>query len=144
MKRDRLIVLGGGESGVGTAILGKKQGFEVFVSDYGTIKDKYKEVLTHFELEWEENGHSVSRLLDADLVMKSPGIPDTAPIVQQLVGKGIAVISEIEFAARYTTAQLIGITGSNGKTTTTMLAGYILDQAGIRPGVAGNIGESFA
>jgi UDP-N-acetylmuramoylalanine--D-glutamate ligase len=140
----RLVVLGGGESGVGTAILGLKEGYEVFVSDKGEIKEKYKNVLEHFGINWEEGSHSEEKVLSADLVMKSPGIPDSVPLVRQLVANGIPVISEIEFAARYTKAVIIGITGSNGKTTTTMLTYHILKQAGYHVGMAGNIGDSFA
>jgi len=140
----RLVILGGGESGVGTAILGQKKGFEVFVSDKGEIKEKYKNVLEHFGIDWEEGSHSETKVLSADLVMKSPGIPDSVPLVRQLVANGIPVISEIEFAARYTKAVIIGITGSNGKTTTTMLTYHILKQAGYNVGMAGNIGDSFA
>lgn len=139
-----LVVLGGGESGVGTAILALKKGYEVFVSDKGKIKQKYKDVLNHFEIDWEEENHSEDRILKADLVMKSPGIPDTVPLVQQLEKQGVAVLSEIEFAAKYTDAKIIGITGSNGKTTTTMLAHHILSSAGLSVGMAGNIGDSFA
>ncbi|NKI30404.1 UDP-N-acetylmuramoyl-L-alanine--D-glutamate ligase [Croceivirga thetidis] len=140
----RLVVLGAGESGVGTAILGKKEGFEVFVSDKGEIKKEYKEVLEHIEIEWEEKQHSEARILNADLVMKSPGIPDTVPLVLQLVAMGIPVISEIEFATRYTKAEIIGITGSNGKTTTTMLTHHLVKNGGSHVGMAGNIGDSFA
>lgn len=138
-----LVVLGGGESGVGTAILGKQKGYKVFVSDKGTIKDKYKDVLNHFEIEWEENQHSENRIFDADVVMKSPGIPDKVPLVLKLVNQNIPVISEIEFAAKYTDAILIGITGSNGKTTTTSLVHHVLQEQ-LHVGVAGNIGDSFA
>jgi UDP-N-acetylmuramoylalanine--D-glutamate ligase len=141
---ERLVILGGGESGVGTAILGKQKGFDVFVSDKGKIKEKYKDVLTHFGLDWEEGGHTESKVLNADLVMKSPGIPDKAELVQKLIQKGVPVISEIEFASRFTEAKIIGITGSNGKTTTTMLTYHILKQAGYNVGMAGNIGDSFA
>ncbi|WP_249356252.1 UDP-N-acetylmuramoyl-L-alanine--D-glutamate ligase [Maribacter sp. ACAM166] len=139
-----LVVLGGGESGVGTAILGLKKGYEVFVSDKGRIKEKYKNVLEHFGIDWEEETHSEDRILKADLVMKSPGIPDTMPLVKQLVEKGIPVVSEIEFASTYTDAKIIGITGSNGKTTTTMLTNHILATAGLKVGMAGNIGDSYA
>ena len=139
-----LVVLGGGESGVGTAILALKKGYDVFVSDKGKIKEKYKNVLEHFEIDWEEEQHSEDRILKADLVMKSPGIPDRVPLVKQLVGKGIPVISEIEFASKYTDAKIIGITGSNGKTTTTMLTNHILANAGLHVGMAGNIGDSYA
>lgn len=140
----RLVVLGGGESGVGTAILGKKKGYEVFVSDKGKIKDKYKKVLEHFEIDWEDEIHTESKILNANVVMKSPGIPDTVPLVVQLMEKGIPVISEIEFASKYTDATIIGITGSNGKTTTTMLVNHIFEQGGLHVGMAGNIGDSYA
>ncbi|WP_418500965.1 UDP-N-acetylmuramoyl-L-alanine--D-glutamate ligase [Flagellimonas sp.] len=140
----RLVILGGGESGVGTAILGKQKGFEVFVSDKGEIKEKYKEVLEHFEIEWESGDHTEAKILNADVVMKSPGIPDKAPLVKALVAKGIPVISEIEFASKYTDATLIGITGSNGKTTTTMMTHHLLKEGGLNVGMAGNIGDSFA
>ncbi len=140
----RLVVLGAAESGLGTAILGKKEGFEVFVSDYGTVKDKYKNVLINLDIEWEEGGHTEDYILNADLVMKSPGIPDSAPIVTRLNELGIPVISEIEFASRYTDAIIIGITGSNGKTTTTMLTYHLLKEGGLNVGMAGNIGDSFA
>ncbi len=139
-----MVVLGAAESGVGTAILGKKEGYKVFVSDYGTIKDKYKNVLIQLDIEWEEGGHSEDSILNADLVMKSPGIPDSAPIVKRLNALGIPVISEIEFASRYTDAVIIGITGSNGKTTTTMLTYHLLKEGGLNVGMAGNIGDSFA
>lgn len=139
-----LVVLGGGESGVGTAILGKQKGYEVFVSDKGKIKEKYKNVLEHFGIDWEESKHTEDKLLKADLVMKSPGISDTVPLVKTMVEKGIPVISEIEFASRYTDAKIIGITGSNGKTTTTMLTYHILKNGGLNVGMAGNIGDSFA
>ena len=140
----RLVVLGGGESGVGTAILGKKKGFKVFVSDKGIIKEEYRKVLEHFEIDWEEQQHTEAKILNADLVMKSPGIPDTVPLILLLKEKGIPIISEIEFASRYTKATLIGITGSNGKTTTTMLTNQILKAAGLNVGMAGNIGDSYA
>ena len=141
---ERLVILGGGESGVGTAILGKQKGFEVFVSDQGKLKQKYKDVLEHFEIDWEEGNHTEARILNADLVMKSPGIPDKAPLIQALAKRSVPVISEIEFAARYTSATIIGITGSNGKTTTTMLTYHILKNGGLNVGMAGNIGDSFA
>ncbi|WP_405383740.1 UDP-N-acetylmuramoyl-L-alanine--D-glutamate ligase [Maribacter sp. LLG6340-A2] len=139
-----LVVLGGGESGVGTAILGTKKGYDVFVSDKGKIKEKYKNVLEHFEIDWEEETHSEDRILKADLVMKSPGIPDKVPLVKKLVANGVPVISEIEFATKYTNAKIIGITGSNGKTTTTMLTNHILANADLKVGMAGNIGDSYA
>lgn len=140
----RLVILGGGESGVGTAILGKKKGFEVFVSDKGEIKEEYKKVLEHFEIEWESGIHTESKILNADMVMKSPGIPDKVALVQKLIAKDITVVSEIEFASKYTSATLIGITGSNGKTTTTMLAHHLLKNDGLNVGMAGNIGDSYA
>ena len=140
----RLVVLGGGESGVGTAILGKKEGFEVFVSDKGIIKEEYRKVLEHFEIDWEEQQHSEDKILNADLVMKSPGIPDKVPLVAKLKEVGVPIISEIEFASRYAKATIIGITGSNGKTTTTMLTNHILKEGGLNVGMAGNIGDSYA
>ena len=140
----RLVVLGGGESGVGTAILGKKEGYEVFVSDFGRIKDKYREVLKINEIEWEDEKHTEDKILNADVVMKSPGIPEKALIVKKLLEKGIPVISEIEFTVQFTNAKTIGITGSNGKTTTTMLTYHLLKEAGLNVGLAGNIGKSFA
>jgi UDP-N-acetylmuramoylalanine--D-glutamate ligase len=140
----RLVILGGGESGVGTAILGKKKGYDVFVSDFGKIKENYKEVLTINEIAWEEEKHTESLVLNAGLVMKSPGIPEKSPIVKKLLEKGVPVISEIEFAAQYTDATMIGITGSNGKTTTTMLTYHLLKSAGLNVGLGGNIGKSFA
>ena len=141
----RLVVLGGGESGVGTAILGKKKGYDVFVSDFGKIKDPYKEVLLINGIAWEEGKHTEELILNADVVMKSPGIPEKkSAIVKKLVEKGIPVISEIEFATQFTKAITIGITGSNGKTTTTMLTYHLLKSAGLNVGLGGNIGKSFA
>jgi len=140
----RLVILGGGESGVGTAILGRKKGYDVFVSDFGKIKDNYKEVLTINGIKWEEETHTEKKILNADVVMKSPGIPDKSPIVKKLVEAKIPVISEIEFAAPFTKATTIGITGSNGKTTTTMLTYHLLKSAGLNVGLGGNIGKSFA
>lgn len=140
----RLVILGGGESGVGTAILGKKKGYDVFVSDFGKIKDNYKEVLALNKLEWEEERHTEEKILNADVVMKSPGIPDKSPIVKLLMQKGIPVISEIEFAYAFIDVPTIGITGSNGKTTTTMLTHHLIRQGGLNMGLAGNIGKSFA
>lgn len=140
----RLVILGGGESGVGTAILGKKKGYDVFVSDFGKIKNNYKEVLTINGIKWEEEAHTEKKILNADVVMKSPGIPDKSPIVKKLVEAKIPVISEIEFAASFTDAVTIGITGSNGKTTTTMLTYHLLKSAGLNVGLGGNIGKSFA
>jgi UDP-N-acetylmuramoylalanine--D-glutamate ligase len=141
---ERLVVLGAGESGVGTAILGKKKGFEVFVSDFGKIQEKYKEVLLHHEIDFEEGGHTESLILNADLAMKSPGIHHRVPIVLKMVDQRIPVISEIEFAWRYSDAKTIAITGTNGKTTTTSLTHHILKNAGLSVGVAGNIGDSYA
>ena len=140
----RLVVLGAGESGVGTAILGKKEGYEVFVSDFGKIKENYKQVLIHHEIEWEEENHSEEKILNADVVMKSPGIPDMVKIVKQLDKAGIKVISEIEFASEFTNATLVGITGTNGKTTTATLAYELLKAGSLSVGLGGNIGKSFA
>ena len=140
----RLVILGGGESGVGTAILGKKKGYDVFVSDFGKIKNNYKEVLILNKIKFEDEQHSEELILNADLVMKSPGIPDKSPIVKKLKEKNIPIISEIEFTAQFTNATTIGITGSNGKTTTTMLVYHLLKQGGLNVGLAGNIGKSFA
>ncbi|MCF2875342.1 MULTISPECIES: UDP-N-acetylmuramoyl-L-alanine--D-glutamate ligase [unclassified Tenacibaculum] len=141
---ERLVVLGGGESGVGTAILGKQKGFDVFVSDKGSIAESYKKVLLHNAIDFEENQHTESKILNADLVMKSPGIPEKVVLVQKLIVAGVKVISEIEFASKYTNATIVGITGSNGKTTTTMLVHHLLKQGGLNVGVGGNIGDSFA
>lgn len=140
----RLVILGGGESGVGTAILGKKHGYDVFLSDGGKLKDSYKEILIINGVKWEQISHTDELILNADVVMKSPGISDSAEIVQKLKNKGIPVISEIEFASQFTKAKTIGITGSNGKTTTTMLTYHLLKSAGLNVGIAGNIGKSFA
>ena len=140
----RLVILGGGESGVGAALLGKVKEYNVFLSDSGKIANKYKDVLIHNEIEWEDEGHTESEILTADLVVKSPGIPDHISIVQKLQSAAIPIVSEIEFAALYTTANIIGITGSNGKTTTTMMVYHILRQAGFDVAMGGNIGKSFA
>ncbi len=140
----RLVILGGGESGVGTAILGKKKGYDVFLSDFGKIKSNYKEILALHKLAWEEETHTEELILNADVVMKSPGIPDKSPIVKKLKEKGIPVISEIEFAEQFNDKETIGITGSNGKTTTTLLTHHLLKQGGLNVGLAGNIGKSFA
>ncbi len=141
---EKLIILGGGESGVGAAILGLKKGFSVFVSDFGKIREKYKNILAEYSIEFEEGQHTEPKILEAALVVKSPGIPEKAPIVKLLHEKGIPVISEIEFAGRYNKAKTICITGSNGKTTTTLLSYHILKNAGLNVGLAGNVGESFA
>jgi UDP-N-acetylmuramoylalanine--D-glutamate ligase len=142
--KKRIAILGGGESGVGAAILAQKQGFTVFLSDMGKIKEKYKNVLSNYNIDFEEEKHSTEKILNAELVVKSPGIPDKAPLIVQLKEKGISVISEIEFAGRYTNAKTICITGSNGKTTTTLLLYHILKNAGLNVGLAGNVGKSFA
>ena len=144
MKKNKLVILGGGESGVGAAILGAKMGFDIFVSDLGEIKDEYKSVLQNQKIKFEENQHTEALILDSGLVVKSPGIPDKAPIVVRLREKNIPVISEIEFACRYTTSKTICVTGSNGKTTTTLLTYEMLKRAGLNVGLAGNIGKSFA
>jgi UDP-N-acetylmuramoylalanine--D-glutamate ligase len=140
----RLVILGGGESGLGTALLGKQKGFEVFVSDVGEISNRYKEVLLRHEIDFEEKRHTESNILNANVVMKSPGIPDHITLVQKLKENCIPVLSEIEFAAPYTNANIIGVTGSNGKTTTALLMYHILKNAGLNVGIAGNIGDSFA
>lgn len=140
----RLVILGSGESGVGTALLGKKEGYEVFVTDFGKIATTYKEVLIKNEIKWEEEQHTEDKILNADLVIKSPGIPDSAAIIKKIREKNIAIISEIEFASRFSKAYSIGITGSNGKTTTTLLTHHILKKAGLNIGLAGNIGQSYA
>jgi UDP-N-acetylmuramoylalanine--D-glutamate ligase len=140
----KLVVLGAGESGVGAAHLGKVKGWEVFLSDKGSIKEKYKNVLTNLEIEFEEGKHTSEKILQADLIVKSPGIPEEAPLVVEAREKGIKVVSEIEFAAKYSKAKLIGITGSNGKTTTATLTQHILKNAGLNSVLAGNIGNSMA
>jgi UDP-N-acetylmuramoylalanine--D-glutamate ligase len=143
--RKNIIVLGAGESGVGAAILAQKEGFEVFVSDLGTIGKEYKVILEEKQIAYEEGQHSIERILEtADVVIKSPGIPDHIALIQKLKAKGIAVIDELEFASRYTNATIVGITGSNGKTTTTKLVHHILEVAGFDVGIAGNIGFSLA
>lgn len=142
--KSRISIIGAGESGTGAAFLAKQKGFKVFVSDNKTIKEKYKTVLSQAEIEFEEGIHSFERILEADLAVVSPGVPDSAPVVKRLIEQGIPVIDELEFAFRYTTAKIIGITGSNGKTTTTALTWHILNNAGIHTGIGGNIGKSFA
>ncbi|MCX6290427.1 MAG: UDP-N-acetylmuramoyl-L-alanine--D-glutamate ligase [Bacteroidetes bacterium] len=144
MMNNRIVILGAAESGVGAAVLASKKGFDVFVSDKGMIADPYKELLKKHSIRFEEGKHSEEKILDADEVIKSPGIPDQAEMVQKIIAKKIPVISEIEFAGRYTKAKMIGITGTNGKTTTTMLTYHILKNAGLNVGLAGNIGKSFA
>ncbi len=140
----RIVVLGAGESGSGAAILAKEKGFDVFVSDCGTISDPYRALLDQNGVQWEDGQHTEALILNADEVVKSPGIPTTAPLIQKLQAQGTPIISEIEFAARYTHAKMICITGSNGKTTTTSLIYYILRNAGLNVGLAGNIGNSLA
>lgn len=140
----RLVVLGAGESGTGAAILAKDKGFDVFVSDFGMIAPKYKEVLKSEGIAWEEGGHTMPHIIDADEVVKSPGIADTTPVMQAVLSKNIPVVSEIEFAGRYTSSKMVCITGSNGKTTTTLLTYHILKDAGLDVGLAGNVGKSLA
>lgn len=140
----RVVILGGGESGAGSAVLAKVKDFDVFLSDNNPIKDEYKELLSRYEISFEENGHSIDAILNADIVIKSPGIPDTIALIKEIKGKNIPVISEIEFAGRFTNAKTVCITGSNGKTTTTLLTYHILKSAGLNVGLAGNVGKSFA
>ena len=140
----KVSVLGAGISGVGAARLAKIKGFEVFVSDSGSIDEKSKSVLTHNEIEWEEGGHDEARILNSDEVIKSPGIPEKAPLIQKLRKVSIPIISEIEFAYRYTDAKIIAISGSNGKTTTTMLCNHMFQKAKLDVGMAGNVGVSMA
>ncbi len=140
----KIVILGAGESGAGAAVLAKKEGFDVFVSDMSKIKDKYKKLMDDHGVEWEEGHHTEEKILDADEVIKSPGIPKEAPMVQKLMAKGTPIISEIEFAARYTRSKMVCITGSNGKTTTTSLVYHIFKKAGLDAGLAGNIGNSLA
>lgn len=141
---ERVVVLGGGESGVGSAVLAKVKGFDVFLSDSGKIKDDAKATLAKWEIEYEEGGHTMEKILNANEVVKSPGIPDNVPLIVAIREKGIGIISEIEFAGRYDTAKKICITGSNGKTTTTSLIYFMLKNAGLNVGLAGNIGQSYA
>jgi len=141
---EKIVVLGGGESGCGAAVLAQRNGYSVFVSDIGMIKEKYKNVLAQNGIEWEELQHSEDKIFQATEIVKSPGIPETIPIILDLKKVGIPIVSEIEFACRYTNSKIIAITGSNGKTTTTLLIGHILKKAGLNVCVAGNIGDSFA
>lgn len=143
MAKTRLVILGGGESGVGTALLAKAKGYDVFLSDKGKIKENYKEVLIHNAIEFEDGQHTESKILDADIVMKSPGIPDKVALVKQIRAQGIPVVSEIEFASKFTNAMIVGVTGTNGKTTTATLIHHILKQE-LEVGLSGNIGKSFA
>jgi len=140
----KLVILGGGESGVGAAILGKQKGFEVFLSDRGEIKEKYKNVLKQFDINFEEGKHTEAEIFKADVVMKSPGIPDKVALIKKLKEKRVLVISEIEFADEFSDADVVAITGSNGKTTTTMLTHHLLVNGGLNVGMAGNIGDSYA
>ena len=140
----RIVILGGGESGAGAAVLAQKEGFDVFVSDLSAIKDPYKKLLDDHHIEWEEGQHTAEKILNADEIIKSPGIPKEAPMVQKLMQQGTPIISEIEFAGRYTHAKMVCITGSNGKTTTTSLIYHIFKTAGLDVGLAGNIGHSLA
>ncbi len=140
----RIVVLGAGESGAGAAVLAKKEGFDIFVSDFSSIKPKYKELLDSHGIRWEEGQHTESEILNADEIIKSPGIPDKAPIIQKLKAQNTPIISEIEFAGRYTDSKMICITGSNGKTTTTLFTHYLLTSAGVDAGLAGNVGKSLA
>lgn len=140
----KIVVLGGGESGVGAALLAQAKGFDVFLSDKGLISEEYREILHTHRIPFEEGQHTEERILTADEIIKSPGIPDKVPLVKKIHAQGTPIISEIEFASRYTKAKKIAITGSNGKTTTTLLTHHLLKSAGINVGLAGNIGESFA
>ena len=140
----RIVILGAGESGAGAAVLAQKKGFDTFVSDMSLIKDKYKAMLNERGIQWEEGKHTEELILNADEVIKSPGIPNDAPIILKLKNQGTPIISEIEFAGRYTNAKMICITGSNGKTTTTSLIYHIFKKAGLNVGLAGNIGQSLA
>ncbi|WP_024989819.1 UDP-N-acetylmuramoyl-L-alanine--D-glutamate ligase [Segatella albensis] len=140
----RIVILGAGESGAGAAVLAQKEGFDVFVSDMSLIKDKYKKLMDDHNIEWEEGHHTEEKILNADEIIKSPGIPKEAPIIQKLIKQGTHIISEIEFAGRYTKSKMVCITGSNGKTTTTSLIYHIFKEAGYDVGLAGNIGKSLA
>ena len=140
----RLVILGGGESGVGTAILAKQKGWSVFLSDRGALKPQYRDILSRQNIDYEEGSHDEARILAADCIMKSPGIPDKADIIKKAREKHIPIISEIEFASQYTQSTIVAITGSNGKTTTTLLTHHIFKQAGLEVGLGGNIGYSFA
>ncbi len=143
-EKKRIVILGAAESGAGAAVLAQKEGFDVFVSDMSAIKDRYKKQLDAHHIEWEEGHHTESLILNADEIIKSPGIPDNAPIIRQAIERGIHIISEIEFAGRYTQSKMVCITGSNGKTTTTSLIYHIFKNAGYDAGLAGNIGRSLA
>ncbi len=140
----RLVILGGGESGAGTAVLGLKQGYDVFLSDKGKIADKYKAILSEYKVDYEEEQHTEEKILNADLVMKSPGIPEKADMIKMLRAQNTRIVSEIEFASWYTDAKIVGITGANGKTTVTALTYHIMKEGGMNVGLGGNIGKSFA
>ena len=144
MKEKRIVILGAGESGAGAAVLAKQKGFEVFVSDSGTIKDKYKKIFSEKGIAYEEKQHTMKKILDADEIIKSPGISEKTPVMKAIAEKNIPVCGEIEFASRYTNAKMIGITGTNGKTTTTLLTHYILTKGGLKAGLTGNVGHSLA
>ena len=144
MQQKRIVILGAGESGAGAAVLARKEGFDVFVSDLSKISDKYKQLLNSHQIEWEEGQHTEEKILSADEVIKSPGIPDAAPMIVKIKERAIPIISEIEFAARYTHSKMVCITGSNGKTTTTSLIYHLFKKAGLDVGLAGNIGNSLA
>ena len=144
MAAKEISILGAAKSGVGSAILAKKVGYKVFVSDYNSISKDFKDELSKLDIEWEEQGHSVDRILQSDEIIKSPGIPDSAQLIQQIKSENIPIISEIEFAGRFTKGKTICITGSNGKTTTTLMLKHILEKAGVDVVAVGNVGESFA
>lgn len=144
MEQRKIVILGGGESGAGAAVLAKAKGYDVFVSDSGRIKDKYKNIFSENKIEYEENHHTTEKILQADEVVKSPGIPSSAPVLKKVNQKQIPMCGEIEFASRYTQSKMIGITGTNGKTTTTLLTHHILSKAGLKAGLAGNVGASLA
>jgi UDP-N-acetylmuramoylalanine--D-glutamate ligase len=141
---ERVVILGAGESGTGAAILAKAKGYDVFVSDQGAIKEQYKSELTSYAIAFEEGLHTEDKIINASLVIKSPGIPDKAEIIKKVMYKGITVIDEIEFAFRFLTGKVIAITGTNGKTTTTLLTYHLMKSAGFRVALAGNVGESLA
>ena len=140
----RIVVLGGGESGAGAAVLAQVKNLDVFLSDMGEIKPKYQDLLNKYNIKWEHGHHTEELILNADEIVKSPGIPETAPLIVKAKERGIPIISEIEFAGRYTKSKMVCITGSNGKTTTTMLTYHILKKAGLDVGLAGNVGNSLA
>ena len=144
MTKNKIVILGAGESGAGAAVLAQQKGFDVFVSDSGAVKDKYKKIFSEKGIAYEEKGHTMEKILDAGEIIKSPGISESAPVMQTISEKNIPVCGEIEFASRYTNAKMIAITGTNGKTTTTLLTHYILSKAGLKAGLTGNVGNSLA